>query len=56
MLQGLFYWNFKVRNASRETLTYFYKQTDYRKIIDHAIEKGKFAPSQREQMAVWFKS
>lgn len=53
LLQGLFYWNFKVRNAARESLAYFYKQTDYRKIIDHAIEKGKFAPSQRQQIAVW---
>jgi aminopeptidase N len=56
MLRGLFYWNFKVRNAARETLAYFYKQTPYRNIIDRTIEKGNFAPSQRQQMAIWFKS
>jgi hypothetical protein len=55
MLQGLFYWNFKVRNSARDNLAYFYKQTVYRKIIDNAIERGKFDPSQRQSMAAWFK-
>lgn len=45
MLEGLSHWNFKIRAAESECLSYFYAQTAYRKLIDKVIEAGISAKS-----------
>ncbi len=43
MLDGLVYWNYKVRNAARENLRYFYKQNKYHDLINFAILSGTWS-------------
>jgi len=50
MIQGLFHWNYKIRNAASENLLYFYKQDRIRKMIDESIISGKWTAEQFERL------
>ena len=46
MLEACFHWNYKIRNAAGESLEYFYKQRNFSKMIDSAIESGNWTSVQ----------
>lgn len=54
ILSGLFHWNRKIRNASREALIYFASQNAYKAIIINAIAEGNFTEAQIINMDRWF--
>lgn len=54
ILDALFYWNYKVRNAARECLKYFSVQNEYHEIIHHEIIEGNFTGTQMDKMEAWF--
>lgn len=46
MIDGLFHWNFKIRNAARENLSWFCKQNYGKRIIQNVVTAGKFTSEQ----------
>jgi len=40
MIEGLTYWNYKIRTAASENLKYFYAQNKYKLLIDNLEEEG----------------
>ncbi|MBE0639581.1 MAG: hypothetical protein IH598_13775 [Bacteroidales bacterium] len=56
MMEGLFHWNFKIRNAAKESLIYFYRQNDFRKIIHQAMESELFSSEQKALMKSYFEN
>ncbi len=54
MMDGLFHWNFKIRNAARASLDYFNKQNKYHEIIHRIIHTGNFSDEQKSRMRSYF--
>jgi len=54
MMEGLFHWNFKIRNAANESLSYFSKQNNYRSIIEKMAGAGKFTSEQKARLKSYF--
>jgi len=54
MMEGIFHWNFKIRNAARASLDYFNKQNKYREIIHRVINTGNFSDEQKSRMRSYF--
>ena len=48
MLQGLMHWNYKIRAAESENLTYFYSQDKYKMMIDKVIAEGNYSSAKAE--------
>jgi hypothetical protein len=49
LIDGYFYWNYKVSNAARNVLQYFYQQNLYKVIIDNALAESKLSPANRKK-------
>jgi aminopeptidase N len=49
MLDGLLHWNYKIRNAARDNLLDFKKQTHWAELIKYEIIKGKWTDNQKLQ-------
>ncbi len=47
IIGGYFHWNFKIHNAARDCLRYFYQQDAWRQIIDQAIDTGGYSAAQK---------
>lgn len=43
MISGFLHWNYKIRNAARESLGYFYEQNKYSKLIDRVLLHGNYS-------------
>jgi aminopeptidase N len=56
MMQGLFHWNRKISSAARETLAYFYKQNQFREIIQQEITRRNLSDKQLHLISRWFGS
>jgi aminopeptidase N len=54
MFQGLFHWNYKIRNAASENLLYFYKQDRFRNLIHESIISGTWTPEQLIKIQKFF--
>ncbi|NTV83020.1 MAG: M1 family metallopeptidase, partial [Bacteroidales bacterium] len=47
LIDGYLYWNYKVSNAAKEVLVYFYQQNKYKSIIDNAINESRLSLSDK---------
>jgi aminopeptidase N len=47
LVDGYLYWNYKVSNAAKEVLQYFYQQNEYKVMIDLAALSGRFSALQQ---------
>lgn len=54
MMEALFHWNFKIRNAAQSGLVYFYKQNQYSEIINKTISAGNFTDEQKSKIRSYF--
>ena len=52
MLKGSFHWNRKISTSANESLRYFYKQNQYKEIINQAISEGDFTQEQKQKISV----
>jgi aminopeptidase N len=50
LIDGYLYWNYKVSNASKVVLEYFYQQNRYKLIIDKALEEADISPAGKEKI------
>ncbi len=54
MMEGLFHWNFKIRNAARENLTDLFKQNRFKPLIRKEIEQPMYSAGQKQIMERYF--
>jgi len=54
MFDALFHWNYKVSNAARDNLRYFYKQDQYRDLINRVIATSAFTGGQMKKLEKTF--
>jgi aminopeptidase N len=54
LIDGYLYWNYKVSNAAKEVLVYFYQQNRYRSMIDNAIMEIGLTVDEREKVRKLF--
>jgi len=47
LIDGYLYWNYKVSNAAKEVLVYFYQQNKYKSMIDNAINESQLSLSDK---------
>jgi aminopeptidase N len=50
LMDGLLYWNYKVSNAAREVLKYFYQQNKYKELIDETFNDGRFSEDEKNKI------
>jgi aminopeptidase N len=50
LIDGYLYWNYKVSNAARDVLKYFYQQNQYKARIDDVLDEVKLAGDQKEKV------
>lgn len=50
LIDGYFYWNYKVSNAAREVLVYFYQQSRYKQVIDNALAISGLSEAERKKI------
>lgn len=50
LLDGYLYWNYKVSNAAKEVLNYFYQQNYYKIMIDNELSSGEINPAQVQKV------
>lgn len=46
LIDGYLYWNYKVSNAARDVLLYFYQQNKFKILIDNELNSGTFSSVQ----------
>ncbi len=50
LVDGYFYWNYKVSNAALDVLRYFYQQNKGKKLIDEAVSSGPWTSELKEKV------
>jgi len=50
LIDGYLYWNYKVSNAAKEVLVYFYQQNRYQFIIDNALLDNELTIDEQEKV------
>jgi len=50
IMEGLFHWNYKIRNAAKETLTFFSRQNKFRDMILQLIDSELFDDEQKSTL------
>jgi aminopeptidase N len=50
LISGYLYWNYKVSNAAKEVLVYFYQQNRYKEVIDIAVEENDFLINDKDRV------
>lgn len=50
LIGGYLYWNYKVSNAAKDVLTYFYQQDRYKELIDKALDESDFLFSDKDKV------
>jgi hypothetical protein len=56
LVDGYSYWNYKVSNAAKEVLLYFYQQNRGKALIEQAIEQSGADPLKMSQLAGYLQS
>lgn len=50
LIDGYLYWNYKVSNAARDAIGYFYQQNKGKNMIDEVVANGGWRPEQRRKV------
>jgi len=50
LIDGYLYWNYKVSNAAKEVLLYFYQQDRFKILIDNAVKESRFLVEEKEKV------
>jgi aminopeptidase N len=50
VINGYLYWNYKVSNAAKEILAYFYQQDRYKELIDKILAESDFQLSDKDKI------
>jgi len=50
LIDGYLYWNYKVSNAAKEVLVYFYQQNRYKEMIDVAVADCRFSKDEKDKV------
>jgi aminopeptidase N len=50
LIDGYLYWNYKVSNAAKDVLTYFYQQDNFKVMIDSALTQSRFLVSDQKKV------
>jgi len=50
LIDGFSYWNYKVSNAAKDVLLYFYQQNKYKYLIDNELKSGELSAGQIEKV------
>jgi hypothetical protein len=50
LIDGYLYWNYKVSNAARDVLVYFYQQNNYKDMIDKAVGENDFLIADKDKV------
>ncbi len=50
LIDGYLYWNYKVSNAAKDVLAYFYQQDKYKNMIDLANADSRFSEDDRDKV------
>ncbi len=50
LISGYLYWNYKVSNAAKEVLLYFYQQDRYKELIDKTLEESDFLIADKDKV------
>jgi aminopeptidase N len=50
MMEGLFHWNFRIRNAARESLTCLYNQNQFKPVIRQEMARPYYSTNQQRIM------
>lgn len=54
LFDGYLYWNYKVSNAAKEILIYFYQQDRYRSILDKTLDESAIpSPGKEKIRKIW---
>ncbi len=50
LIDGYLYWNYKVSNAAKEVLQYFYQQNRFKLLIENAIAGSRFSDDEKDKI------
>jgi aminopeptidase N len=50
LISGFLYWNYKVSNAAKDVLVYFYQQDRYKELIDKTLDENELLFADKEKV------